>query len=400
VSTARSPLGVRGAPLAITLAGLLVACATPPKPRELEAFETLRRQPGVPDASKKAPDLVAGADKLGEKAHEEWRSNDLDDSRRDALIAQVKLKTALALLEQDQLKAKIQALSGQEAQAQEELTSVSKDLASENEKLALLQKYVEARKTAESEKQRLAQQMTSAQQKAEAEQQRLGQELVAQQKIAAAQLALRTADTVEASKYAKAEYGASGDMLAKAEADLKQNDYAGAQASAEVAEKNAQKAIEISKPLYEQAEQASESKERNDALARDASAIVGVTVKLERRGDLQRLVVMVPELFQKRQPQVAPGHTGVLDAIAALVKRYPSYPVQIIGHTDNRGKSGELLAVSAARAQAVYSELAARGVEARRMMASGLGGEEPSFDNKSASGRAKNNRVEIVFLYH
>ena len=86
--------------------------------------------------------------------------------------------------------------------------------------------------------------------------------------------------------------------------------------------------------------------------------------------------------------------------VAALVKRYPSYPVQIIGYTDNRGKSGELLAVSAARAQSVYSELAARGVEARRMMASGLGGEEPSFDNKTASGRAKNNRVDIVFLYH
>ena len=33
-------------------------------------------------------------------------------------------------------------------------------------------------------------------------------------------------------------------------------------------------------------------------------------------------------------------------------------------------------------------------------MVSGLGGEEPFMDNRSASGRAKNNRVEIVFLYH
>ncbi len=386
--------------LALACSTLALACATPPKPRELESYEVLRRQPAVPEAAKKSPDLVASADKLCEHAQEEWQSNDLDECRRDSLMAQVKLKTALALHEQDQLKARIQVLSGQEAQAQEELASLSKDLASENEKLALLQKYVEARKTAESEKQRLYQQMTNAQEKAEAEQQRLDQELLAQQKIGAAQLALRTADTVDASKYAKAEYGTAGDMLAKAEADLKQNDYAGAQASAEVAEKSAQKAIEVSKPLYEQAEQASESKARNDALARDAAAIVGVVVKLERRGDLQRLVLTVPELFSKRQPQIAPGHTGVLDAVAGLVKRYPSYPVQIIGYTDNRGKSGELLAVSAARAQAVYSELAARGVEARRMMASGLGGEEPSFDNKTASGRAKNNRVDIVFLYH
>ena len=94
---------------------------------------------------------------------------------------------------------------------------------------------MEARKTAESEKQRLSQQMTNEQEKAEAEQQRLRRSCASEQKIGAAQLALRTADTVDASKYAKAEYGAAGDMLAKAEADLKQNDYAGAQASAEVA---------------------------------------------------------------------------------------------------------------------------------------------------------------------
>jgi outer membrane protein OmpA-like peptidoglycan-associated protein len=385
---------------ALAFGALLAACATPPKPRELEAYDNLRKQTNVPDASKKAPDLVAAAEKLGERSHEEWRSNDLEDSRRDALMAQVKLKTAIALSDQDQLKAKIQTLSAQEAQSQEEYAGLAKDLQSENEKLALLQKYVEARKSAESEKQKLSQQMTTAQQKAEAEQQRLSQELLAQQKIDAARLALRTADTVEAGKYAKAEYGAAGDMLAKAEADFKQNDYAGAQASAEVAQKNADHASEIAKPLYEQAEQASQNKERNDALARDASAIGGVSVKLERRGDLQRLVVMVPQLFEKRQPSISPGHDGALDAIAELVKKYPSYPVQVIGYTDNRGKSGELLALSAARAQTVYSALAARGVEARRLMASGLGGEEPSFDNKTAAGRAKNNRVEIVFLYH
>ena len=59
-----------------------------------------------------------------------------------------------------------------------------------------------------------------------------------------------------------------------------------------------------------------------------------------------------------------------------------------------------MLAISAARAQTVYSALAAKGVETKRLMASGLGGDDPRFDNKSATGRAKNNRIEIVFLYH
>jgi outer membrane protein OmpA-like peptidoglycan-associated protein len=384
---------IAGLGFGLIVGACLAGCATPPKPRELEAYDNLRRTGNLQEAGKRSPDLVAGAEKLGEKSHEEWQSNDLQDSRRDALMAQIKLKTALTLAEQDQLKAKIQALSQDQAQAEEQYADVAKDLASENEKLALLQKYV-------SEKQRLSQQMTSNQQKAEAEQLRLSGELVSQQKIAAAQLALRTADTVEASKYAKAEYEAAGDMLAKSEANLKQNDYAGAQASAEMAKKNADRAVEISKPLYEQAEQTSQNKARDDALARDASAITGVSVKLERRGDLQRLVVIIPELFEKRRPDISPGHDGVITSLAELMKKYPTYPVQVIGYTDNRGKAGELLAVSAARAQAVYSALASRGVEARRLMSSGLGGDEPYVDNKTSSGRAKNNRVEIVFLYH
>jgi len=211
---------------------------------------------------------------------------------------------------------------------------------------------------------------------------------------------MRTADTVEAGRYASAEYTAAGDLLAKASAELKQNDYTAAQASAEVAKKNADRAAELAKPQYEQAAQSNENKARNDALARDAPTIAGVKVRIDPRGDLQRLVIVIPELFKKREPSIAPGHDNILDGVATLLKKYPSYPVQVIGYTDNRGKSNELIAISAARAQAVYSALAERGVEVKRLMVSGLGGEDPFVDNKSASGRAKNNRIEIVFMYH
>jgi len=387
----------------VVLAGAIgVACATPPKPRELELFDTLRKtnEANLPEAAKRSPDLTAEADRRSAVARDEWQSNDLPECRRDALIATIKLKSALAIYEQDQLKAKIQSLSGQQAQAEEESAGLSKDLASEQEKLALLQKYVDARKTADADQKRLSEQMSNEQQKAQAEQQRLSQQLVTEQKIAAAQLAMRTADTVEAGRYASAEYTAAGDLLAKASAELKQNDYTAAQASAEVAKKNADRAAELAKPQYEQAAQSNENKARNEALARDAPTISGVKVRIDPRGDLQRLVIVIPELFKKRDPNIAPGHDGILDGVATLLKKYPSYPVQVIGYTDNRGKSNELIAISAARAQAVYSALAERGVEVKRLMVSGLGGEEPFVDNKSASGRAKNNRVEIVFMYH
>jgi outer membrane protein OmpA-like peptidoglycan-associated protein len=393
---------VVAAAMAIATGTLGAACATPPKPRELEAFDALRKanEANLGEVAKRSPDLTAEADRRSATARDEWQSNDLPESRRDALTALIKLKSALAIYEQDQLKAQLQTLSGEQAQAEEESAGLAKDLASEQEKLALLQKYVDARKTADADKQKLSQQMTSEQQKALAEQQRLSQQLASEQKIALAQLAMRTADTVEASRYASADYTAAGDLLAKAQADLKQNDYTSAQVSADIAKKDADRATELAKPQYEQAAQTNENKARNEALARDAPTIPGVKVRIDPRGDLQRLVIVIPEMFTKRSPGIAPGHDQVLDGVASLLKKYPSYPVQIIGYTDNRGKSGELMAISAARAQAVYSALAERGVDAKMLMASGLGGEEPFVDNRSAAGRAKNNRVEIVFLYH
>ena len=112
------------------VAALVVACATPPKPRELDTYEALRKTANIQEAAKKSPSLIATSEKLGDKAREEWQSNDLEESRRDALMAHIKLKTALALLEQEQLKAKISTLSSEQARAQEEYTDLAEKLAS------------------------------------------------------------------------------------------------------------------------------------------------------------------------------------------------------------------------------------------------------------------------------
>jgi outer membrane protein OmpA-like peptidoglycan-associated protein len=119
---------------------------------------------------------------------------------------------------------------------------------------------------------------------------------------------------------------------------------------------------------------------------------------------LQRLILSVPAemLFVRKQTVISPGRDGILDPIAQIIKKkdYQDFPVQIIGHTDSRGGSqSSLLAMSGARAQSVFNALVTRGVDVRRMMASGQGGSEPIADGRSASGRASNHRVEVVFLY-
>jgi hypothetical protein len=59
-------------------------CATPPKPSELEAFEKLKSHPNLAAAQKRSPDLASASDALYEMSEEEWKSNDLENSRRDA----------------------------------------------------------------------------------------------------------------------------------------------------------------------------------------------------------------------------------------------------------------------------------------------------------------------------
>jgi OOP family OmpA-OmpF porin len=91
----------------------------------------------------------------------------------------------------------------------------------------------------------------------------------------------------------------------------------------------------------------------------------------------------------------------VLDPIAELIKKkdFQNFPVQVVGYTDSRGGETSNLALSGARAQSVFNALVTRGVDVRRMMASGQGGAEPIADGRTAAGRASNHRVEIVFLY-
>jgi outer membrane protein OmpA-like peptidoglycan-associated protein len=363
------------------LAGLALAaaCATPPKPPELEALEKLRREPTVEAAAKRQADLVNGADRLLVRAREQWQDNELNESRNAALLGQVKLKHMVAVAEQEQARKRISTAEAEAKVMTEERTRLEKELGVLNEQVALLSKLQEA--TA---------QLT-------AEQKRAG----VADRIAEAELAVKTADTVNASVHAKGPYTEAVDLLARAREELKAGNLPSAQSTAEMAAMKANQAQATAKPHYEQETQATQNRSRAEALARDAAQLPGVTLRREMRGPVQRLVIPIPaeRLFTRRDTSIAGNKEATLDPIADLLKKYPGYPVQVVGHTDNRGRAGEQLAFSLARAESVFSALVLRGVDAKRMVVSGQGSGEPIADNRSAAGRNTNNRVEIVFLY-
>ena len=129
--------------LLLMMALVVGGCATPPKPNELEAFEKLKQSPNYQAAQRRAPDMVADSERLFSKANEEWQSNDLDVSRRDALMGSIKLKTALALVEYDQSKARADKASAELRTVDDDYARVNKDLQATNEQIALLQKLKE-----------------------------------------------------------------------------------------------------------------------------------------------------------------------------------------------------------------------------------------------------------------
>lgn len=385
------------------LAGLallgLLACATPPKPAELDAFEKLRADPQVAAAKRRAPDLVSRSEQLLQKSREQWQDGDLGDSRNTALMGSIKLKQALALVDQDRSKARVKKADAELAASNEEQVQLDKDLIAAREQVALLQKL----NAASADREQLTQQLTAEQQKAESDRKTLELKGVAAERISAAELAMKEAETVSAATYAAIPFSAAADMLSRAQREYKESNFQASVTSAEQALAKARDAASAAKPQYDKETASADGKRKAEELARDAATLTRFEVRRDARGALQRLVLNVPsaQLFdiRKKGTMIAPGKDVSLGAVAELMKKYPAYPVQVIGHTDSRGRSGEQVALSLARAQSVFSALVAAGVEAKRMIVSGQGPAEPVADNKSASGRARNNRIEIVFLY-
>jgi outer membrane protein OmpA-like peptidoglycan-associated protein len=360
-----------------------------PKPSELEAFDKLRASPSATAAAKRAPALVKSANELYARSDAKWRNSDLEESRDAALMGQAKLKHAIALADQDAAKHRIAKAEDDLDDVNQEQEKTQKELDAINETIGLLHQTAQAR-----EEQKAMEAQMEADRKAAAEKSETAD------KISAAELALKTADTVQASTYANAAYTAAADTLARAEEELRQGNFRAAQMSADIARKKAEEAVAAAQPIYAEKTKADDNRARADTLTREASTIAGLEVRRDARGALQRIVLSIQaeQLFTKKQSVIAPGRDAMLEPIATLMKKkeYQNYPVQIVGFADPHGNSSSLLALTLARAQSVQTALMSRGVDSRRVMATGQGGAEPLAGGKE---RNRNNRIEIIFLY-
>lgn len=85
---------------------------------------------------------------------------------------------------------------------------------------------------------------------------------------------------------------------------------------------------------------------------------------------------------------------AILDDLAVRMKNDPKLRANVIGYTDGRGeRTNRKLGERRAKAMAAYLEK--QGVESSRLTVTNGGDKNPAGDNKKASGRKLNRRVEI-----
>ncbi|MCC5829250.1 MAG: OmpA family protein [Phycisphaeraceae bacterium] len=126
-------------------------------------------------------------------------------------------------------------------------------------------------------------------------------------------------------------------------------------------------------------------------------------VQTVRRGSTVTVTVQGDILFAPGQATLTDASRRTLAQVAQVLNnRYPRGVIRIVGHTDSdpirrsAARWKDNYELSQGRANAVRDYLAERGVSRGRMVVSGVGADQPVADNRTAAGKAKNRRVEIV----
>jgi chemotaxis protein MotB len=148
------------------------------------------------------------------------------------------------------------------------------------------------------------------------------------------------------------------------------------------------------------AERAETLKRSIDETVHSLETEIGVRATVDNEG--VRLALVDNVLFDFGSAEINPSGYPLLDKLADVANR-SDFPIRVEGHTDNvpirtkRFPSNWDLSV--ARAVNVVRYLIEEGeLDPRRLSAVGYGESRPLFPNDSALKRAKNRRVNIVFM--
>jgi outer membrane protein OmpA-like peptidoglycan-associated protein len=186
----------------------------------------------------------------------------------------------------------------------------------------------------------------------------------------------------EAERRARAEATAAQEAQRRAEAEA-------ARVRAQAEQEQAQQAEELARQSAAQA--AREKAELRARLLQQFNAI------LETRDTDRGLVINMGDvLFDTGRYSLRPLAREKLARLSGIVLNYPGLKLEAEGHTDNVGSEAFNQNLSEQRANAVREYLISQGIASERVTAVGKGFSMPVADNKTAEGRQRNRRVELI----
>jgi len=104
--------------------------------------------------------------------------------------------------------------------------------------------------------------------------------------------------------------------------------------------------------------------------------------------------------FETGKADILPESYTALDAVGAVLVKWPELEIQIGGHTDSRGSDALNQQLSEARARSVLEYLTTKfsSLDARQFSSVGFGEAKPLVQNTNTLNMAKNRRVEFKVM--
>jgi peptidoglycan-associated lipoprotein len=120
------------------------------------------------------------------------------------------------------------------------------------------------------------------------------------------------------------------------------------------------------------------------------------TIGAKSLDDLNRDSPLKPLFFELDSAEMSPTGQQVLEANAAVLKKYPAWQVTIEGHCDERGTAEYNLALGERRAVAAKAYMVSLGVPADKIRTVSYGKEFPFDAGHDDAAWSKNRRAHFV----
>lgn len=369
-------------------------CSKDPKPRELAELEVMWQDP----ETRKVKDIPGAgsyyraAYQFRLRAEEAYNDGDNEQAREYAIWSLLKYRTAQAVAQQFEAKARLDAANTKLSTANPELAAINQERNKLVTEVGELERQVAVAKRMKADEERRKNAIVNNTDSQDFAAQEAKRANLVDQKIKVIEQARQQAIDVNAAEHAGATFNRAENVL-KSIRVMRQNTplpYDTIMEASEVAIKTYEKASQESNPGYKDQVAKADPVARREGLQREAAAILGSPYALSEAGAVR---IIASRAFLPGEARPNDNGTRTLNAIISLAKKYDELTVSIEAYT-SKGNATENLTTSQLRARRVEELLVSGGVDKKRITsAKGLGQDKLRFPDDTSM----NERVEIIF---